>query len=177
MIPDGFTSDVELAWLQNQALSHRAIVEIGCWVGRSTWALSQTNGFVLCVDDWAATGHGFLKTDISDFSPFPDGGFMHFYGNMVDKMGKVIPLRMKSQDAAHLFPVACFDMVFIDGDHRYESVFEDIAKWRELIKVGGLLCGHNYEPCWKDDVVKAVDKLVPDRQLVPGTSIWYKEYL
>jgi hypothetical protein len=175
MIPDGFTSDAELAWLRVQAAQHSAIVEIGCWIGRSTWALSKTPGFVLCVDDWAGDGHGFLPTDISDFSPFPNGGLDAFASNMADKMGKVIPLRMKSQDAADLFPIPCFDMVWIDGDHRYGWAREDIQKWTWTLKKGGLLCGHNYEECWKDDVMRVVDELVPDRQLVPGTSIWWKE--
>ena len=171
MIPDGFTSELDLAWLKEQALTHHAIVEIGCWIGRSTWALAHTSGFVLCVDDWGNTEHGFMPTDIHNL---PDGGLQDFANNMADKMGKVIPLRLRSQEAAKLFPLPCFDMIFIDGDHRYESVCEDIAQWSWLLKPNGLLCGHNYEDCWKADVVRAVDELVPDRSLVEGTSIWWK---
>ena len=170
MIPDGFTSELDLKWLEEQALTHTAIVEIGCWIGRSTSALAKTPGFVLCVDDWADTPYGFMPTDIHNL---PDGGFPAFAENMSSLMGKVVPLRMRSQEAYKLFPTPCFDMVFIDGDHRYESVTEDILMWDSLLKKGGLLCGHNYEDCWKNDVVRAVDELVPQRNLVPGTSIWW----
>lgn len=173
MIP-GFTSELELEWLEQQAFVYEAIVEIGCWVGRSTSALAKTSGFVLCIDDWAGTGHGFLPTDIPEgFKNFPNGGLYDFAKNMKPLMGKVIPLRMRSQEAAKLFPLACFDMVFIDGDHRYESVYEDIRSWHGLLKIGGLLCGHNYELCWKDDVVRAVDELIPNRKLVKDTTIWW----
>lgn len=36
------------------------------------------------------------------------------------------------------------DGVYIDGDHSYESVSEDIAVWYPKIKSGGFLCGHDY---------------------------------
>lgn len=170
MIPDGFTSELELQWLREQARTRHAIVEIGCWIGRSTSALVETPGFVLCVDNWKGK-YGFMPTDLHNL---PGGGFPAFVTNMADQLGKVIPLRMRSQEAAALFPVPCFDMIFIDGDHRYDSVRADIIMWEQNLKSGGLLCGHNYEPCWKDDVVRAVDELVPDRRLVPNTSIWWK---
>jgi hypothetical protein len=171
MIPDGFTSELDLQWLEQQALTHTAIVEIGCWIGRSTSVLAKTSGFVLCIDDWQGTDHGFMPTDIHNL---PDGGLPAFAENMKDKLGKVIPFRLPSQQAATLFPLPCFDMVFIDGDHRYRSVWYDIIRWTRLLKKGGLLCGHNYEDCWKKDVVRAVDELIPDRQLVPNTSLWWK---
>lgn len=174
MIPDGFTSELELHWLEEQALKHHAIVEIGCWIGRSTWALAHTPGYVLSIDNWIGNDHSFLPTDIHDL---PDGGLPKFAENMAGQIeaGKVIPLRMISQLAARLFPVPCFDMVFIDGDHRFGAVWADITEWQSKLLKGALLCGHNYEPCWKDDVMRVVDELVPDRQLVSGTSLWWKE--
>ena len=171
MIP-ALMSDLELQWLEKQALEHSAIVEIGCWLGGSTQVLANTHGFVLCVDDWSGTERGFLPTDV-DMTKYPDGGFVDFCKNMKILLGKVIPLRMKSQKAFTLFPAPCFDMVFIDGDHKYDSVWLDIYNWRRLLKPDGLLCGHNYEDCWKDDVVRAVDELVPNKNIVPGTSIWW----
>lgn len=173
MIPDGFTSELELQWLRDQAKSRYAIVEIGCWIGRSTSALASTPGFVLCIDDWSGTNRGFMPTDVHNL---PNGGFDEFVSNMgnLGLMGKVIPLRANSQWVSILFPTPCFDMIFIDGDHKYGSVYIDISFWNKTLKSGGLLCGHNYEPCWKDDVVRAVDELVPERKLVPDTSIWWK---
>jgi hypothetical protein len=35
-------------------------------------------------------------------------------------------------------------MVFIDGDHRYAGVREDIAVWVHYVKPGGLLVFHDY---------------------------------
>ena len=41
------------------------------------------------------------------------------------------------------------DMVFIDGDHSYESVKEDIVTW--LPKTNRLICGHDYS----DDISRS----------------------
>jgi predicted O-methyltransferase YrrM len=65
------------------------------------------------------------------------------------------------------------DMVFIDGDHRYETVVKDIKKAFELLKPGGLICGHDYDhPNWPG-VKQAVDEYVGNVE-IEGT-IWFKE--
>lgn len=50
-----------------------------------------------------------------------------------------------------------FDFIFIDGDHSYESVLQDIEMWFPHTKEGGIICGHDYETKFAG-VKKAVDK-------------------
>ena len=38
------------------------------------------------------------------------------------------------------------DIVFIDGNHKYQPVLDDIEAWYPQIRPGGLLCGHDYSP-------------------------------
>ena len=59
-------------------------------------------------------------------------------------------------------------MVFIDGDHEYESVKRDIVLWKEKIASGGLLCGHDRD--W-DGVKQALAEVLPDWEPGPG-SLW-----
>lgn len=37
-----------------------------------------------------------------------------------------------------------FDFVFIDADHTYESVKNDILTWLPKVKKGGVIAGHDY---------------------------------
>lgn len=38
------------------------------------------------------------------------------------------------------------DLLFVDGDHSFEGVFGDLAAWLPLVRPGGLLLFHDYDP-------------------------------
>jgi len=63
-------------------------------------------------------------------------------------------LREPSRVAADRFEDGALDLVFIDGDHRFEAVAEDIASWWPKLRPGGVLCGDDYH--W-EGVKRAVD--------------------
>lgn len=66
-------------------------------------------------------------------------------------------LRMQSSQAAEAVNDE-LDFVYIDGNHKYEYVKQDIACWRPKIKKGGLLGGHDY--CSRyPGVMRAVNEL------------------
>ena len=37
-----------------------------------------------------------------------------------------------------------FDFIYIDADHRYESMKKDIENWFPKLRVGGIIAGHDY---------------------------------
>lgn len=74
--------------------------------------------------------------------------------------------------AATYFPDNSVEFVFIDAAHDYESVKTDILTWLTKVKPGGWLCGHDYEKSW-EDVVKAVDELLPNHDTVSHTCWRY----
>lgn len=83
-------------------------------------------------------------------------------------------VRMTTTEASKLFPEEYFDLVFIDADHRYESVKEDIENWTPLVKKGGLLTGHDYGGN-KKEVKIAVDECFDSIDLIPSIGIWIKK--
>ena len=52
--------------------------------------------------------------------------------------------RMTSEQAADAMPDNTLDFCYIDADHRYEAVKQDIELWIPKVKVGGIICGHDY---------------------------------
>lgn len=80
-----------------------------------------------------------------------------------------------SQAAAKMFRDKTVDFVFIDANHDYDFVKNDILAWLPKIRAGGMIAGHDYgEPC---GVKKAVDYIFgekgPESVTVLGT-VWYK---
>lgn len=51
-----------------------------------------------------------------------------------------------------------FDVVYIDGDHSYEAVKQDIINSIPKLKSGGYICGHDYDSFKKNDTYKAVNE-------------------
>ena len=46
-----------------------------------------------------------------------------------------------------------FDYIYIDADHKYDSVYNDLKAWYPKLKVGGVMAGHDW---WLLDVRYAV---------------------
>eukprot|EP00927_Polykrikos_kofoidii_P072339 TRINITY_DN68474_c0_g1_i1.p1 TRINITY_DN68474_c0_g1~~TRINITY_DN68474_c0_g1_i1.p1 ORF type:complete len:477 (+),score=61.08 TRINITY_DN68474_c0_g1_i1:52-1482(+) len=54
-------------------------------------------------------------------------------------------VRLTSQDAAEHFDDGMFDLVFIDGEHGFDAVRQDIRIWKRLVRPnGGVLAGHDF---------------------------------
>lgn len=46
--------------------------------------------------------------------------------------------------ASQTYPPGHFDLVFIDADHEYPAVKQDIECWLPLVRPGGTLAGHDF---------------------------------
>jgi precorrin-6B methylase 2 len=53
-------------------------------------------------------------------------------------------IRDYSMEAVKRFADESLDFVYIDGDHRYQFVLDDITEWTKKIRKGGLISGHDY---------------------------------
>ena len=61
------------------------------------------------------------------------------------------------------------DFVFIDGNHSYEFVKEDIREWYKKVKPGGIIAGHDYKIDPENDygVIEAVGEYVKENNISP----------
>jgi len=76
---------------------------------------------------------------------------------------KVLLHKETSESYAKKVKDYSLDVVYIDGDHEYTSVVNDLYLWYPKIKNGGFLCGHDYSKKPKHKhvgVTQAVDEFV-----------------
>ena len=55
-------------------------------------------------------------------------------------------IRGRSQDEMPKFEENSFDFIYIDGDHYTEACTSDILNALRLVKIGGIVGGHDYKP-------------------------------
>ncbi len=57
------------------------------------------------------------------------------------------------------------DMIFIDADHTYKSVKEDINLWWDKVKIDGIVSGHDYKHPHHPGVTVAVNEFFENKNL------------
>jgi len=73
-----------------------------------------------------------------------------------------------SVNASKQFDRESIDFIFIDGDHSYESVKNDIECWEPIVKENGLIMGHDYN--W-GNVARAVGENFNEVWILPD-NVW-----
>lgn len=73
-----------------------------------------------------------------------------------------ILIRKPSIKAVKRFADGSLDFVYIDADHSYPAVKEDITIWTPKVRSGGIVSGHDYQ---LEEVIKAVDEYVENNNL------------
>jgi len=134
------------------------MAEVGCYRGESTLMFMQSGKVkkLYAIDTW------------------PPGQFEIAEREFNEKLAgyNVVKLKMTMEEAVKYLPK--LDFIYIDADHSYEWVTKDIIASLKVIKLGGLIGGHDYADNYSTRVVKAVNQILrlPDK-LYKDTS-WIK---
>lgn len=89
-------------------------------------------------------------------------------------------LRKNSMDALSSFADESLDFVYIDGNHDFLNVTQDIHYWTKKIRVGGILSGHDYArfPSPKFNHVKrVVENYMASYNMLPYFLVGTYEYI
>lgn len=107
---------------------YKNIVEVGVRDGRTTFYLLDN---CECIETYYA-----IDSEIS-----------LFYTEEIKTKYKdrLIPIQGLSQNVAKNIPNDSVDLVFIDANHSYQYVKNDIIDYKPKIKSGGLLSGHDID--------------------------------
>jgi len=87
----------------------------------------------------------------------------------------VTMLRECSLNAVSGFKDSSLDFVFIDGDHRFDAVMQDLIRWTPKVRKGGLVILHDYTVFQGAGVIHAVNAYTHCHRIEP----WYvtRDYL
>lgn len=144
--------DFTEAWVLHETARHACesiqsplLVEIGSYHGRSAIAFALGlkaggRGRLFAIDPWQ----------------FEPGQFELFEHN-IERAGirdLVEPVREFSHDARGRFSTDSVDILFIDGDHTYDAVVQDITEWKTTLTDGAVIAFN--DAVWLNDVRRAV---------------------
>lgn len=71
-------------------------------------------------------------------------------------------IRTTSKVASTLFQDESLDFIYIDANHKYDAVKEDLELWYPKLKKGGVFSGHDYlNTDWYDDSLTSLTRMTP----------------
>ena len=118
-----------------------AYIEVGSWEGRSTVALANAvlPQDINAVDWWKGSvpdGYYYEPEQRNVFKEFSQNIANYTHGNVVAHI-------MRWEDFAKTWdrPIK---FIFIDAEHTYKAVYDNIQWARTLLVPGGIICGDDY---------------------------------
>ena len=153
-------------------ISVRSIVEVGTWEGRNAVMLRGLfpEAHLYLIDPWVLTKEYlengcFVSKDAYKYDQAYELVTTFFQDDPLTTV-----LRMTSVEGASKVPDE-IDLAFIDGDHCYKQVKQDIMTWQKKVRKGGLLTGHDYIKEWPG-VIRAVNELLVGQFSVGRGNVW-----
>jgi len=139
----------------------RAGVEVGVWRGNfAKIILSKWAGDIYLVDAWKRLD-GYKDVRNERFDPYD---YQLMEENLAEYADRCHVIKHLSVEAAKFVPNE-LDFVYIDANHSYASVKQDIKTWFEKIRKGGILAGHDFMSLRHLGVTQAVLEFAFKRQL------------
>jgi hypothetical protein len=128
-------------------------VEVGTFTAEFSREIMKIwAGTLYMVDVWSPLDPT-QYIDASNHGNFEKGAI---YGAAIDNIAgyenRAIMVRANSEKASDMFVDESLDFVYIDANHAYDYVVQDIELWYPKVKPGGYLCGHDYiDMNWNED--------------------------
>lgn len=157
-------------------LGFTAAAEIGVWRGAYSALFCEANPAMqmLCVDPWIS--HAAWKDTKNKLDPAEAEAFMaESFADACTRLGafpNATIIRKFSAEAAHDVPDGSLDLVYVDGNHVYDAVLEDLTLWAPKVRSGGLVSGHDYRRFDNKPFIHVVDA-VNDYTKAHGIDPWF----
>jgi hypothetical protein len=162
-----------IAWAHN--IEVKTIAEIGVNKAETSSLLRHLfpEAHLYLIDPWQPDSNYLLSaTPISRKNKHYENAYRCVQEKFKDDPNVTI-LRMTSLEALTCTPDQ-FDLVFIDANHEYTHVKEDILSWLPKVRPGGILAGHDYDPeiPMFSGVKQAVDEIFGKKMMLGKDRLW-----
>ena len=121
--------------------------EIGVWKGAysAAFCLANSKMHMLCVDPWSSYP---AWKDTKNEMPLPQAK-LFMKKAYREACARLQPLnttivREHSKHAVKSVPDGSLDLCYIDSNHVYDAVFQDLTLWAPKVRKGGILSGHDF---------------------------------
>jgi hypothetical protein len=123
-------------------LDYKTGAEIGVLNGDFAGIVtSKWTGKWILVDPWKHFDQGYI-----DPSNFSDEEHENRYQAVLNKLSgrNINVIRKESVEASKDLTDGCLDFVYIDANHSYKAVTDDLEAWWPKVAIGGIISGHDY---------------------------------
>lgn len=94
--------------------------------------------------------------------------YQHAAAKLAPYRDRVEVMRMTSDEAALRFGEGDLDFVYIDANHGYTNVLQDLKLWFKSVRIGGLVSGHDYFNALADENLEPIR--TSDERAAPGAD-------
>lgn len=173
----GWFADVNRRYLEHfiKTYNPQIIVELGSWLGKSCifmGKISSATARVYAVDNWTAIDDASIQGDSVAKAKLATL-YQQFLSNVIhnELTEKIVPIRMNTLQAAAEFEMA-IDLIYVDASHDEQNVYNDIMAWYPKLKIGGIMCGDDYDAKSVQRAVKRANVIL-QCDLKHEASFWY----
>lgn len=166
--PAGWYSDHPVFEQLASALKPNLVLDVGSLWGASCVRMARLAAAassadavtVIAIDTWLGSKENFVGMPLESLDDYRYGVmYQKFCNNMVRAgvANQVVPFPQTSQTAAEILKHYQFhpDLIYLDAAHEYRGVLADLEAYWELLRVGGVLFGDDFEEPWYG-VIRAV---------------------
>jgi hypothetical protein len=118
-------------------MGYKVGAEIGVYKGWNSRRFAVAGLKIFAIDPWIR--YPYFKKTQEELETIYHKAWKHLRG-----FENATIIRKSSMDAVKDFEDESLDFVYIDGDHRFKFVTEDIYEWSKKVRKGGVISGHDY---------------------------------
>lgn len=136
-IPEAKRSDLAEFFKE---MGYKKGAEIGVEKGRFSAELVKSGAHLYCIDPWRVYPD-YKERSMPQY--VMDKNFIITQRRLAPYKNHTI-IRKSSMEALADFEDRSLDFVYIDGNHGYKHVVEDLFEWSKKVRKGGVISGHDY---------------------------------